>query len=46
MSQNVFVVLSLIHILEPTRIGMDSYARFVLKKKKYKNIFYQTKAKV
>ncbi|CUX72147.1 hypothetical protein BN3590_04595 [Clostridium sp. C105KSO15] len=29
--------LSLIHISEPTRLGMISYAVFCLKKKKYKN---------
>ena len=30
-------ILSLIHISEPTRLGMISYAVFCLKKKKKKN---------
>src|SRR5450756_734838 len=33
-----FLFLSLIHISEPTRLGMISYAVFCLKKKKKKNI--------
>src|SRR5665648_1171274 len=43
--QNLYIVygrpgwsLSLIHISEPTRLGMSSYAVFCLKKKKKKNI--------
>src|SRR5450756_2827823 len=32
------LALSLIHISEPTRLGMISYAVFCLKKKKTKNI--------
>src|SRR5450756_430621 len=32
----LFLYLSLIHISEPTRLGMISYAVFCLKKKKYK----------
>src|SRR5665648_1153761 len=31
------VILSLIHISEPTRLGMISYAVFCLKKKKHKH---------
>ena len=31
----IFYYLSLIHISEPTRLGMISYAVFCLKKKKY-----------
>eukprot|EP00826_Nyctotherus_ovalis_P058879 TRINITY_DN8139_c0_g1_i7.p1 TRINITY_DN8139_c0_g1~~TRINITY_DN8139_c0_g1_i7.p1 ORF type:complete len:109 (-),score=17.48 TRINITY_DN8139_c0_g1_i7:12-338(-) len=33
----IFLYLSLIHISEPTRLGMISYAVFCLKKKKKKN---------
>src|SRR5665648_937266 len=33
----LFLCLSLIHISEPTRLGMISYAVFCLKKKKKKN---------
>src|SRR5450756_2930343 len=35
--------LSLIHISEPTRLGMISYAVFCLKKKKTKDNIYNTK---
>ena len=35
--------LSLIHISEPTRLGMISYAVFCLKKKKKKNAAKQCK---
>ena len=35
----VVVVLSLIHISEPTRLGMISYAVFCLKKKNYATNF-------
>src|SRR5450759_5876830 len=34
---NTTLILSLIHISEPTRLGMISYAVFCLKKKKQKN---------
>ena len=37
LSQRVAQRLSLIHISEPTRLGMISYAVFCLKKKKKKN---------
>src|SRR5450756_2892511 len=40
LSLGAIVVLSLIHISEPTRLGMISYAVFCLKKKKKK---YKTK---
>src|SRR5665648_216459 len=33
----ILIYLSLIHISEPTRLGMISYAVFCLKKKKKKN---------
>src|SRR5450756_1466500 len=36
------LVLSLIHISEPTRLGMISYAVFCLKKKKTKTIIKKT----
>ena len=37
-SRGEYLNLSLIHISEPTRLGMISYAVFCLKKKKYKHI--------
>ncbi len=38
---DTLVVLSLIHISEPTRLALISYAVFCLKKKNLQNIFYK-----
>ncbi len=35
---DTLVVLSLIHISEPTRLALNSYAVFCLKKKKHKEL--------